>query len=126
MIDSHVKEHEMFTDKVLTEQKDHGKYALDKATIDKHVKTLNKSARAHLEGIEHRDKILEVAKDVQQFEVFLETAPQTILQLYIIFIQSGEITATQWITLTKCFIFFLTGAMTNYLGPTKVNLDFCC
>ena len=122
-IEDHAKEHEKFTDQVLDEENARGKIALEKETIDNHVKVLNKRADENLEAIEHRDQILDEAKTIAQFETFLETAPQTILQLYIFFqIDNVEdITWTQWITLIKSFSFFLMGAMTNYLGPTKVS-----
>ena len=60
---------------------------------------------------------------MNELETFLETAPQTILQLYIFFQidDVDKITLLQWITLIKSFSFFLMGAMTNYLGPTKVS-----
>ena len=127
-IDEHGKQHEDFTEEVLTAQENHGKTSLDKDTIENYVKVLNKRANDNLKAIEDRDEILEKAKVVEQFETFLETAPQTILQLYII-IQQGnpeKITWTQWQTLIKCFVFFLTGAMSNYLGPTKVTFPVLC
>ena len=122
-IEDNANEHEKFTDQVLDEQNARGKIALEKETIDNHVKVLNKRADENLEAIEHRDQILDEAKTIAQFETFLETAPQTILQLYIFFQidDVDEITLLQWITLIKSFSFFLMGAMTNYLGPTKVS-----
>ena len=122
-IEDHAKEHEKFTDQVLDEQTDRGKDALGEDIIEKHVQTLNKRADENYEAIEHRDQILDEAKTIAQFETFLETAPQTILQLYIFFQidDVDEITLLQWITLIKSFSFFLMGAMTNYLGPTKVS-----
>ena len=107
----------------MDEQETHGKSALEKETIDKHVQDVKRYAKDNFEAIEDRDRILDEAKTMAQYETFLETAPQTVLQLYIIFQleNSEDITWTQWRTLIKSFIFFLMGAMTNYLGPTKVS-----
>ena len=122
-----MKEHQTFTDQIMAEQEnqEHGenaKKALNDKVIDEHVKILNKRANDNFEAIKHRDDILEEGKMIKQFETFLETAPQTVLQLYIIFqLEPSEVTLTQWRTLAKCFIFFLMGAMSNYLGPTKVS-----
>ena len=115
------KQHEHFTEEVLDAQENHGKTTLEKDTIDNYVKTLNKRSKEHLEAINHRDEILEEANVIEQYENFLETAPQMILQLYIVFQQPGEMTLTQKTTLIKCFSFFLMGAMSNYLGPTMVS-----
>lgn len=121
-LEHHAKNHEEFTNEVIDEQNKHNTTALEKNTIDQYVKTLSKRANQHLEAMDHRDEILEEAKGIEQYETFLETAPQTILQLYIVFQQPGEISSTQWITLVKCFSFFLLGAMSNILGPTKVSI----
>ena len=107
----------------MKEQEDHGKSSLKKETIDKHVQDVKSYAKDNFEAMEERNRILDETKTMAQYETFLETAPQTVLQLYIIF-QMGNsevITWTQWRTLIKSFTFFLMGAMTNYLGPTKVS-----
>ena len=122
LLEHHAKNHEEFTNEVIDEQNKHNTTALEKNTIDQYVKTLSKRANQHLEAMDHRDEILEEAEGIEQYETFLETAPQTILQLYIVFQQPGEITSTQWTTLVKCFSFFLLGAMSNILGPTKVSI----
>ena len=121
LLEHHAKNHEEFTNEVIDEQNKHNTTALEKNTIDQYVKTLSKRANQHLEAMDHRDEILEEAEGIEQYETFLETAPQTILQLYIVFQQPGKITSTQWTTLVKCFCFFLMGAMSNILGPTKVS-----
>ena len=58
------------------------------------------------------------------FETFLETAPQTVLQLYIVMQQAEEVSKTQINTLVKSFLLFVVGAMKNYLGPTKVLMFY--
>ena len=122
LLERHAKNHEEFTNEVIDEQNKHNTTALEKNTIDQYVKTLSKRANQHLEAMDHRDEILEEAEGIEQYETFLETAPQTILQLYIVFQQPGKISSTQWTTLVKCFSFFLLGAMSNILGPTKVSI----
>ena len=68
-----------------------------------HVKILNKRANDNFEAVKHRDDILEEGKMIKQFETFLETAPQTVLQLYIIF-QLEPLVLASLRYLSKCLV----------------------
>ena len=122
IIDNYTKEHEIFTNQVLKQQEDHGKSALSKETIDNHVRIFNKRANDNFKAIQHRDEILDEAKTIAQYETFLETAPQAILQLYIVFqlSSSEEMTWIQWVSIIKTFMFF--EQMWLQMGSRSMNM----
>ena len=121
-IDAISSEHTKFTEDVLEEQEKHDKKVMKKEKIKDFVKVLKDRAQENSVASTALDKIIAEAKTMKLFETFLETAPQTVLQLYIIMQQAEEITNTQMTTLIKSFSFFLFGAIKNYLGPTKVYI----
>ena len=112
--------HKKFTDDVLEEQKKQGMQVMDKEKINEFVKELKDRAQENSDAMTTESNILLEAKTMKLFETFLETAPQTVLQLYIVMQQAEEVSYTQYSTLIKGFLFFVFGAMKNYLGPTKV------
>ena len=115
-------EHETFTKVVLDEQEERGKEVMDKEKINEFENQLNSRAQENTDAGNAQDDIIAEAKTMKLFETFLETAPQTVLQLYIVLQQNEQISKIQMTTLVKGFLFFLIGAMKNYLGPTKVHI----
>ena len=120
-IDTISDEHKTFTEVVLDKQKKHGKSVLEKEKIDQFVNELNKSAKKNSNAQTALNNIIAEAKTMKLFETFLEVAPQTVLQLYIVMLQTEEMSTIQIATLVKGFSLFLYGATKNYLGPTKVS-----
>ena len=116
-------EHEEFTDRVLEEQAAKGSTALDKEVIDNYVKELNHRAKRHKEAIDHRDAILAESNSAKLLETFLEAAPQTVLQLYIMLQteNQGDISSFAKFNMAKSFVVFFLGVMSKYLGPTQVS-----
>ena len=114
-------EHKEFTDRVLEVQAAKGSTALDKEVIDNYVKELNHQAKRHKEAIDHRDAILAESNSAKLLETFLEAAPQTVLQLYIILQNQEDISPFAKFNMAKSFVVFFLGVMSKYLGPTQVS-----
>ena len=73
-----------------------------------------------LAGLKTTTRALYLA-EYRIFEAFLEGAPQSILQLYII-LSSCSIQDFQWLTLVSSFMAFTYASSEIYLKcPTKVN-----
>ena len=120
-IDVISSQHSTFSKTVLAEQEKQGKTVMDNEKINEFDKELIECAKKHDDAVTAQNEIINQAKTMKLFETFLETAPQTVLQLYIILQQNEEMSTTQMTTLIKSFSFFLFGAVRNYLGPTKVR-----
>ena len=120
-IDTISDEHKKFTKVVLNKQKEHGESVMDKEKIDQFVHELNECAKKNYNAQTTLNNIIAEAKTMKLFETFLEVAPQTVLQLYIVMLQNQEMSTIQIATLVKGFSLFLYGATKNYLGPTKVS-----
>ena len=122
-IDTISEQHTTFTEVVLEEQEKQGEETMDKEKIDTFVEELKDHAQENSNVATAQFEIIDKAKTMKLFETFLETAPQTMLQLYIIMIQNEDMSKTQIVSLVKGFFLFVFGAMNNYLGPTKVNIN---
>ena len=121
VIDTISDEHKIFTKVVLDKQKEHGKRVMEKEKIDQFVHEINEHAKKNSNAQTALNDIIAEAKTMKLFETFLEVAPQTVLQLYIVMLQTEEMSTIQIETLVKGFSLFLYGATKNYLGPTKVS-----
>ena len=120
-IDTISDEHKKFTLVVLDKQKEHGKRVMDQEKIDQFVHDLNERAKNNSNALTAINDIIAEAQTMKLFETFLEVVPQTVLQLYIVMLQTEEMSTIQIATLVKGFLLFLYGTMKNYLGPTKVS-----
>ena len=120
-IDTISDDHTKFTKDVLKEQEEKGKNVMDKEKINDFDNELNERAKKNSDALTALNDIIAEAKTMKLFETFLEAAPQTVLQLYIIMVQNKEMSNIQIVTLVKSFLLFLYGTMKNYLGPTKVS-----
>ena len=82
-----------------------------------------KLAYLNFKAREHEQRVLGDHYKSKIYETFLEGAPQSMLQLYIV-LETGIITGLQWATLLSSFFSFTYSATGIFLEyPTKVSMD---
>ena len=83
----------------------------------------SKLANLNFKAREHVQRVLGDHYKSKIYETFLEGAPQSMLQLYIV-LETGNITELQWATLLSSFFSFTYSATGIFLEyPTKVRMD---
>lgn len=92
-------------------------------TKQKHRKTLKRHSTAVYDLTEKQTAIINDATLSKKAEIYLESLPQAILQLYIIAI-SNDISGSQVVTIVSSILVATLGTMRTYLNePTKVNFN---
>ena len=114
------KEHEKFTKDVIKEKVKLDNKPFHDGIIEGFVETLQIRAKTNYDLMINRNRIFQEAYRFSNYETFLESGPQSILQLYICF-RTGTIDALILVTIiTSLLCFWFRTAMLFLEHPTKV------
>ena len=99
-------------------------YKNNDINLEKTRKEVQDFVDKHQRAFKYKLSIMALYKESKILETFLEGAPQSVLQLYIILqLGSDNVTVLQWFSIATSFLAFSYGTAGIYMEyPTKVKV----